>query len=266
MEQRIICIIAGQRAGTTALQTGLRATRKVKNYSEIFQTRSDAASEGRRTFHAFARENGVLLADTMAWDGAGRVAQRYLDWLRDGAGDKHVLIDVKLNSWLALSPAWAYPHDEPFFMARLKRERALFIFLWRRNLAEQILSMFISRELGVWHNLSPEKVGDRKIVAPVRRMERLAALLCRSEADMREHLAGYGDTITMAYEDAYTDGALSPVFRTAIEARIELVLPAGSLRIRPNAVPKRDIISNYDEVVTALSAIAKEWREGAAIR
>lgn len=261
MLQRIICIAAGQRAGTTALQSALRASREVRNYSEIFQTKNEAGSEGRRSFQQFARDNDIGLADAMTWEGAGTLAQRYLDWLRAGAGTKHVLIDVKLNSWFALSPAWTYPHDEPFFLTRLKRERALIIFLWRRNLGEQILSILISREFGVWHNISEEIVAGRKIVAPIRRAQRLARMLCRSEVDMREHLQDYTDAITMAYEDTYTDGALSVDAKAAIERHIALALPSGALPIRPNTVSKRDIVTNYDEAMAAVSAVANEYRQ-----
>ena len=165
--QRIICITAGQRAGTTALQQAIAHSRAARSYGEIFQAERDGTIDRRRSFHAFARQNGVALADAMGPQGANAIAQHYLDWLKPEAGSRYVLIDVKLNSWLALSPAWQYPHEEPFFSRWLKREHAIFIFIWRQSVADQILSLFISRELGIWHNLTPERLGNRKLTAPI---------------------------------------------------------------------------------------------------
>jgi hypothetical protein len=258
--QRIICITAGQRAGTTALQQAIAHSRAARSYGEIFQAEPDGTTDRRRSFHAFARQNGVALADAMTPEGASTIAQHYLDWLKEGAGSGHVLIDVKLNSWLALSPAWQYPHEEPFFSRWLKRERAIFILIWRRSLADQILSLFISRELGIWHNLTAERVGNRKLTAPIGKLERLASLMCRSEADMREHLQDYSDKIVISYEDLYRDGALGDAFKASFRALTAIELSATPLRIRPNDVDKRGIITNYDEAAAAIDSIAAKCR------
>jgi LPS sulfotransferase NodH len=260
MGQRIICITAGQRAGTTALQRAIAQGGAARSYGEIFQIKHDSASGRRRSFHAFAREKAIALADVMQPDGAGAMARQYLDWLKEGAGPRHVLMDVKLNSWLAVSPAWQYPHEEPFFLKCLKRERAIFIFLWRRSLAEQILSLFISRELGIWHNLTPEKVANRRLTAPIGQLERLASMMCRSESDMREHLNGYPDKIVISYEELYCDAAIGDTFRAAFRSLTGIELSAGPLQIRPNDVDKRDVVTNYDQAAAAIDSIAARYR------
>jgi LPS sulfotransferase NodH len=261
MSRRIICITAGQRAGTTALQHAIAHSGAARNYGEIFQAKPDGSSIRRCSFHAFARDHGIALADLMEAAEAAAIARRYLQWLKDEAHSRHVLIDVKLNSWLALSPAWQYPHEEPFFSKCLKREGAIFIFIWRQKLAEQILSLFISRELGIWHNLTLEKVANRKIAVPVRQIERLASLICRSESDMREHLNEYPDKIAISYEELYCDGALGETFRAAFREQTGIELAAGPLRIRPNLVDKRKIVTNYDEAAAAIDAISDQYRE-----
>lgn len=260
MEQRIICIVAGQRAGTTALQQAIRFSRAAANYGEIFQIRPDGANEARRSFHAFAQSNGIALADTLRAEGADTVARKYIAWLKAGAEPRHVLIDVKLNSWFALNPVWQYPHEEPFFLTRLKRERAVFVVLWRQSLADQILSLFISRELGIWHNLTAERVGNRKLTAPIAKLERLASLVCRSEADMREHLQDYADKIVISYEELYRDGALGDAFKASFHALTGIALSATPLRIRPNDVDKRGIVTNYDEAAAAIDSVAARCR------
>lgn len=253
--QRIICITAGQRAGTTALQQAIAQSPAVRSYGEIFHM-----VDRRRSFHAFARQNGVALADAMGPKGASAIAKHYMDWLKLEAGSAHVLIDVKLNSWLALSPAWQYPHEEPFFSRWLKREHAIFIFVWRQSLADQILSLFISRELDIWHNLTPERVGNRKLTAPIGKLERLASLLCRSEADMREHLEDYADKIVISYEELYRDGALGDAFKASFRTLTGIALSATPPRIQPNDVNKRGIVTNYDEAAAAIDSVATKCR------
>lgn len=262
MEQRLICITAGQRAGTTALQQALALSGDVRNYGEIFQQQTGPAADDRRAFSSFARLKEIALADVLDGDGAADVARAYLGWLREGAAPKHVLIDVKLNYWFALSPAWGYPHDEPFFLNRLKRDGAVVIFLWRRDMAEQILSLFISRELGIWHNLTAERAGTRSLTAPVGKLERLTSLMCRSETAMLEHLADYRDKIVIPYEELYCDGVPGNAFRRKLRSLTGIELPDKPAGIRANTLPKRGTITNYDEAAAAIAAVADQYRRG----
>jgi LPS sulfotransferase NodH len=262
MIQRIICVIAGQRAGTTALRQAIGLAGGARDYGEIFQTRANDENGMRHAFWTFAHENGIALSTTMMPDGAAMVARQYVERLKMGAGAKHVLIDVKLNSWWALSPAWQYPHDEPFLLKWLKREKTAFIFLWRKNLAEQVLSLYIANELGRWHNITAESVAGRTFRAPIGQLERWAGLICRSESDMREHLKKYPEKIVAAYEELYRDGALSNAFKAEFCTLTGVDLSGRQPRMRQNQVRKRDVVSNYEEAVAAISAIAAKYRSG----
>jgi hypothetical protein len=133
------------------------------------------------------------------------------------------------------------------------------LLVWRKNLAEQVLSLFIARELGIWHNLSARRLAGRTITAPIKQLERLSTLICRSESDMNEHLQDYSDKISIAYEDLYRDGELTESFKFALHAQTGIELSLRPLRIRPN-VSKRDIVTNYEEAAAAISAIAAKYR------
>jgi LPS sulfotransferase NodH len=261
--QRVICIVAGQRAGTTALQKALATTQTVSNYGEIFQTKENSAParSQRGSFVEFARAQKLSLADAMTAEGAEDIAGRYFDFLKEDASPNHVVVDVKLNSWFALSPAWAYPHDEPFLMKFLKRLDTVFIFVWRKSLADQVLSGFISRQFGIWHNLDGDKVVGRRFEVPIGRLKKTATALCQAEQTMYGHLADYPSKIMVAYEELYRDGALSDKFVASFEQMSQIGL--GNARaggIRPNAVSKRDIITNYDEAVETIEGIAQRYR------
>ena len=259
--QQLICITAGQRAGTTALQRALGASGRVRNFGEIFQTRNPNG-DPHGPFLKFIGANDIRLVDAMTSANVNSIAAAFLQDLQQQAGDKHVLVDVKLNSWLALSPAWHYSHEEPFFLKFLKRNDATIIFVWRRNLAEQVLSAFISQELGIWHNIDAESVAGRTIDAPIARVRRAATMLCLAERDMHAHLAKYQRKVVIAYEDLFIKGELSPQFRKkfirVFGEELDLAAVPG---IRPNSVPKNEIVTNYERALNAVSTVVNKYRQ-----
>lgn len=261
-DQKVICITAAQRAGTTALQHALAASGTAKNYGEIFHTKGSPSGRSENlSFAEFARENDIRLADAMQLEGASDIARRYLDRLKKDAYPRHVLIDVKLNSWFALSPAWNYPHEPPFFLRLLKREAAIFIFIWRESLADQVLSTFISRELGIWHNLDRQKVAGRQISAPVKALSRLAVQICRSEEDIREHLRDYPRKIQISYEDLFRNGRLSAEFQKQLSSLLgsDLNLP-GTNAIRKNDAKKSEVVRNFEKAVAVIDRVSLRYR------
>ena len=261
MDQRIICIVANQRAGTTALQRAIELTGMAINYGEIFKTDADEKAKSRGFFTDFARANNIQLADVQSTEGATAVAKNYIHWLKESAAPKHVLIDVKFNAWSALSPVWRYPHEEPFFLKQLKQARAIFIFIWRESLVDQVLSNAISKELGIWHNLNSTRAGERTIEVRIPELSRLATLICRSEADMSRHLRGYSDKIVAKYEDLFEDGEISAAFADQFKKLTGLDFVYGKKGgIRQNSVPKEDIITNYAEAAAAINEIALKHR------
>jgi LPS sulfotransferase NodH len=256
--QRVICITAAQRAGATALQNAVRAG-NVLNYGEVFhpQPLEDAAG----TFLRFAEERDIRLSETATRSGAAAIAEDYLNWLREQAAPQHVLIDVKLNSWFVLSSWWQYPHREPFFLHYLKQKRAVFVFIWRENLADQVLSLFIAREFGIWHDLTAEKVAGRTLRAPVTWLKELAVLIARAEDGMLDHLRDYPDKVVICYEELFLNGRLSEQFRSAFVRITGIGLPrTTSGGVPPNSANKRDIIENYDEVIAAIRPISESRR------
>ena len=228
------------------------------NFGEVFHTRPLKDADG--TFLRFAEDNDIRLSETITRAGTAEIAERYINWLRERAAPRHVLIDVKLNSWFVLSPWWRYPHHEPFFMHHLKRNGAVFIFIWREDLGDQVLSRFIARELGVWHNLTAEKVAGRTLRAPIAWIEEAARLIIRAEADMLDHLFDYPAKVVIRYEDLFENGNLTERFRNALRRIAGIDLPHGICAIAPNSVGKRDIIENYDEVVAAMGSLTEDRR------
>jgi hypothetical protein len=210
------------------------------------------------------QEHNIALADISTRFKAAAIADRYLDWLRALARPQHVLIDVKLNAWSVLSPWWQRPYAQPFFLAHLKQNRAVFIFIWRENLGDQLLSKLIAGELGIWHNLTVEKVAGRTLKAPIGDLQKLAEWTTRAEIGMLKHLKSYPHKVIARYEDLFENGALSRQFRKSFRQIAGIALPNEVIvGVRRNTVSKRAILENYDEVMTALAPLAearrREW-------
>jgi hypothetical protein len=256
--QRLICIIAAQRAGTTALQHEIRAA-GVVNYGEIFHPEPLKNATG--TFLRFAEEQNIRLVETTTRAGTAVIAERYLGWLSEQAAPEDFLIDVKLNSWSVLSPWWKYPHREPLFLAQLKRRRAIFVVIWRDNLGDQVLSHFIANQFGIWHDLTQRKVAGRTIQAPVARLRKLALTISRAESDMLDHLQDYPGKIVIRYEDLFEEGVLTERFRNRFRRIAGIELPRGDFAgVRPSSADKRAIIDNYEEVIAAIKPISERRR------
>lgn len=258
--QRVICITAAQRAGTTALQFALQAA-GIVNFGEVFHDEPLKGSMG--SFLSFARKQDLRITDTSTRAAAAAIAERYLGWLRETAAPGHFLIDVKLNSWLAINPWWQYSRSEPVFLSRLKRERAVILFIWRENLADQLLSQFIAREVGIWHNLTPATVAGRTFKAPISRLKQLATQVVHAENDMLHHLRDYPAKVILRYEDLFANEHLSGTFRASFTKATGIALPADTpVTIRQNSTPKRDMIENYEEVISVIRPLAETRKRG----
>lgn len=256
--QRLICIIAAQRAGTTALQFAIKSA-GVVNFGEVFHPRPlNAAGK----FLHFAQEQDIRLTEIATREGSAAIAERYLTWLAHQAAPADFLIDVKLNSWSILSPWWQYPQQQPFFLRQLKRRQAVFLFIWREALGDQVLSQFIANELGIWHHLTDEKVAGRTLRAPVEKLRDLAATISQAEAGMLDHLQGYPHKIVIRYEDLFQNGVVAKRFRSDFRKITGTDLSRdGYQGVRPSSAEKRAIVENYDAVLESIRPLAELRRE-----
>ncbi|MGI8890375.1 MAG: hypothetical protein ACR2G0_06275 [Chthoniobacterales bacterium] len=256
---RTICITAAQRSGTTALQWAIKAA-GVVNFGEIFS--GHPAGDASGAFYHFATQHDIRLVDIRTRAETSALTKRYLEWLKDQAAARDLLIDIKLNSWSVLLPWGGYTQREPILLSLLKRQGTAFVFIWRDNLADQLLSQFIANELGIWHNLTEAEVAGRTVTAPLPRLRERARLIMRAEADMLEHLADYPQKIVVQYEELFRDGVLTRPFQDEFREMTEIVLPGGNYpSIRPSSVDKRAVVLNYEEIVAAIRPLAERRRE-----
>jgi hypothetical protein len=199
------------------------------------------------------------LSTILDYEACRQIASAYLRQLPFESQGRRVLIDIKHNAWGILRPLWQYPHDEPLFMTALKGLRSTFIHLRRQNLADQIISYYLSINPHVWHDaLSWDRIPSQirgQRLDPV-----LARKLCiffeSAEALTESFLVGYPRRIHLTYETTFDNGVLSQDAATKLSNELGVPTRVAALSSRQNLIDKREVVSNYDEIY----AIAEEVR------
>lgn len=257
-EQHLICIVARQRSGTTALQALLAKTGRVENFGEIFHTdRLDKAG----SFFGYCRERKVLLSDVATAPALTHLMRDYIAHLRKTADGRHVLIDVKFNSWDAVRPAWRYSLEQPYLLSLLKKMETLFIFIQRLDVAAQIISSYIARANDQWQNLAAGAVPHPAIDIDIGKVEREARQICQAEAFLWKYLKNYKRMLHFTYETLYEDGNLSQDAGNQLSAALgECLNFPVTPPIRKSEVDKASTIRNYGDVIAAVEQVTAKYR------
>ena len=143
-------------------------------------------------------------------------------------------------------------------MTALKEKRATFVQLKRDNLADQVISYIIAMNSGIWHNrITIQDIPDNLREKPLeaRLVNRLCKLFEQAEALTEDFLSDYPHRVALSYERAFTDGALSSEAASLLGNIVGRKIHSVVLPSRPNTVPNRQVISNYDEVCEIAAAV-----------
>lgn len=258
MSGHIICVTAGQRSGTNAFRKALSNTGRFHDVGEIFNT---ATLDWPGNYFTHCRERNIGFADILSGFDAEDLCKSYVGSLRSLAGEVHLLLDVKFNSWGQIRTPWSYMHQEPYFLGHLKNHEAKIVFIWRRDLVSQIISDRIGAAIGKWHNLRAEDIRE-PVTLDVEENRTLAELMCQSELYFWNNLKAYPHTLLLCYEDMFAGSALSTDARAKV---CEFVGEPLQFRERghfqKNEIRQRDVVTNYDAVADAVAAAAAEWRK-----
>jgi len=234
-------------------------TGKFADLGEIFDT---AIIDEPHSFFGYCRRNNVQFSDVLSGPDAESLSKKYISLLRELAAGRHVLFDIKFNSWGEIRMPWTFMHQEPFFLRQLKWTRAKIIFIWRRDLVSQILSDRISDAIGKWHNLGPEDASKPFRLDAAKLAER-ARLMCLSEKYFFENLRPYSDARMLSYEQLFDSaGRLTKAATSAITDLMgeTMAFPESGL-YRRSLIEKNKVVQNYDEIARAIASVCVEYRE-----
>jgi LPS sulfotransferase NodH len=252
----LLCIVAGQRTGTTALRSALHSTGAFHNFGEIFQT---TTTHHAGNFLAYAKNRHLEVAEMAMPEQARAVALDYLNSLAELAGARIPLIDVKLNSWQIIRPFWGYLHEPPSLMRILARQNCTFLFIRRRDLAAQIMSACLARSAGKWHELKQADVRT-PITLEIADVKQRAALILQSEAALLSFLSTYRRLISTYYEDLFVDNRLNGSVLSQLSAIMKIPLPEPrKLSLEKNDLNKKALVCNFDEVARAVADVVAEY-------
>lgn len=257
-----LCLVAGHRAGTTALRTALEGSGAFAGLGEIFQT-------GRpHAFPDYALAQNLPLSALFSEAQAARMIDTYLDSLQAAAARRIPLIDVKLYAWAGLRLLWGHALDEPPLMRRLKARETRFLFIQRQDLAAQILSEHIARATRKWHGLTPEDA-PVPLSVPVETVLRQALAIIHSERLVWQQLADGGRVRATTYEALFDQGHLALPLQDWLTETFGL-RPGPPLRpkIARNEVGAEAAVANHAEIAAAVAALSRRehrlclWQEG----
>ncbi len=258
MPHKVICVIAGQRSGTTALGHFLASTGLIKNFGEIFHSETP---EAPGSFFGFCKQQGVKVTDFQTQRSAHTVCDSFMKYLEECADGRHVLIDVKFNSWMFLQAPWRYPQQEPYFLAYLKKRATNFVFLQRENLADQILSEHVARMSQKWHRLRAEDLPKEMPAADIGKLTTQARMVCLAEKFFARALSKYGKAVFLKYETTFDDGILNEKALGKISKMLEeeFLIPRWC-KFEINNVDKSTVVPNYHAAKAAIDEVATKIR------
>lgn len=256
--RQFLCVVASQRAGTTAVTRTLGASAHFFNFGEIFRVDDGSGKTQPGAFFPWTRQKGLALDSLMTRDATRAVASDYLRYLRRLAGARVPLIDINFNAWQVLRPAWSWPCEEPFLLRLLKADGAAFVMIRRRDLTQQLLSEVIAWKSGVWHGVRADQLPD-PIVAPLDVVRAKAERIVMAERLFQDKLRDYSDACFLTYETLF-DGDRLGAGITAFLQRVCGLAPDDlpALAIEKNAGDKRHLLRNYDEVEAEVNKVCRE--------
>lgn len=259
VEQKpLLCIVASQRAGTTALTRTLGRSPYFFNFGEIFRIENSQSKSQPGDFFDWARNKSLTLDQLQTADNVNSVAREYMNYLSGLAKEACPLIDIKFNAWQVLRPAWSWPNEEPFLLDWLKRDGAAFIMIRRRDLTQQLLSEVIAWNSGVWHGATEDQLPE-KVVAPLDVVRSKAQRIIMTEKLFHDRLKDHPRVCFLTYEELYDGGRLASGasdFLNHVYGIDPATLP--EVPVSKNAGDKRSLVKNYDQVEAEVNRVSRE--------
>ncbi len=247
-----------QRSGTTALASAIASSGCFENFGEVFQTAGNPRLHV--SFFKFVQDKNISLASVADYDGAYDVLKGYIEFLYSSANDGVPLVplfDIKVNYIRALAPFYSYPSEKPFVLQFLQSFPANFLFVWRRDLVDQVLSEEIARQVGVWHDLTMDDIGERTISVDLDAVSQRVKLIVDAENLFADWMPATKRCFHICYEDMFAGDDLNSEVVSFVEERYSFKAVEGMRpRIMKNMGEKSEMIANYDRIRESLLEIS----------
>ncbi|MEZ5734943.1 MAG: hypothetical protein R3E09_03910 [Novosphingobium sp.] len=210
---KLICIISGQRSGSTALRRALCHSYNMTDLGEILH---DDELENYWNFFSYCARRRIGLNELIRFDRAGRIIEDYLNSIIGSIPSEYAVLDIKFNCWNNTPSPWAYFDDEPLLLELLKDADCEFIFLTRSDKAAQSVSHQLSLVTLMWGRIEHDAVEPLEL--DVDEVVSRAISTVASERRFEKLLQHYPRKIDLKYEEMFlSDGAFSPISAARIQ-------------------------------------------------
>jgi hypothetical protein len=247
-------IISGaERTGTTAIRDALEASGHFWNHGEVFNFANDPRYVTQTGFLRFIEQLSFSAQNWRTETEASALLESYFLYLSNRSKALHPVLDVKLNSWMSLVPQPRYPSQIPFLLETIIKEKYPVILCYRRNVANQVVSLMVSKHFDRWHNV---KMSDLRgsITLDIEHATNIARQIILSEKLVASALSQYQNMCVVVHEEHKIDfGNRGPLSRFLLRNYRVKLDNADKRKIHLSEYDKAKVIKNYVAVRSAIN-------------
>lgn len=266
LKKNIVVLLARQRSGTHFLRSVLGSHPEVQCWGEILNSREDAIKRFDWNYFSYlARTTDIASYHP---DTALHHFEGYIDWLCERSDSPNVVIDIKYNSLNHVPVGWVGPASPPAILTWFIERGAKVLRLTRRNLLRHVVSEKLANANKRWHVMEGESLKKSTVALQPEAILRRLKVAGQSDAYFDHVLTLYPGLgpeqyLQFDYED------MVPVVNAGIAEEVKAKVAAflnvdssffitqGNLR-KSASKGLKDIISNYDQVVSLLKGTQYE--------
>lgn len=214
-----VLVTGHQRTGTSVFRALLVGTGRFFDCGEIL-TIERARTSDPLSFFTFLKETGADLLQQLipAHEEVWRRLDAYLRFLKERAGDRTVVLDVKYDFLHLFAPeSWLFTR-RPLLLEFCAERNVPVLNFVRRNLLDQYLSLQYALAAGQWHYTRDDAEVQKRTftVDPVKGLEWLQSTDLASRI-VQHWLSGMPQAVNLVYEDLYDGDVLSASVGASLE-------------------------------------------------
>jgi hypothetical protein len=265
----VIVLLARQRSGTWGILSALEQHPDIVKMNETFNpNRRDSEREDVReqNFYTFMERYADGDVRRLLPDRHEDLFTSYLDFLRESAKSKYLLIDIKYSTSHLLTAPWSMNATVPYLYELIMRHDMKVMNITRRN----YLRFFVSHKKGSkskqFHIRKKESdsYSDHTVRIPVGPMLRELERCDQENQMIAQAFAGYPSYRAYEYADIFPADAPDGIARGFISDVTDWLaisddFPAVPAFARQSSLPLEETIENYKQVAAALRGTRFEY-------
>ncbi len=260
----VALLLSIQRSGSNFLRGILGSQPALVPYPEVFEEFPNRARPPTRIFWEFYLEQVRGDATAALPQSRRALVETYLEEIEKAHPGQTAILDVKYDSLHHANGIFHAPSAPPIFAELVCQRGDAVIFLQRRNVLRQLVSLALAQQSRRYHAYTREEIPDEKVALAT---EGLADHIRRRQQDqqfLEEVFRAAPRQITLCYEDLWEGQPGGTLRREPFEELAAFLgVPADfdytptMVKITPHDLSAA--LTNFDEVEAALRGTDAEW-------